>query len=414
MRHRVKSLWIVVIALLLLAALGFLIGAIGAFQPQRRHLLVAAAIFAGIGVLLIALYLLTFTVPDALRRRRSPSLRRRFEEEEHRRKRLDEAARTAKKRGGVLILLLILTGLVAALLAQSHALSRARTIERQASQEHTRLRQAATEAARAAVQRLADDDELTVDAPSEDWAVESIEQTPLGIATRVSIRDEQARFDLNNLAAPNSPGRRTAEDIAMDLQTLCGDFSPSARISALRDFVDEDSDGTHEADFYRRLEPPAVCPNRPLYGWRELLHVEGWSEEQLARRPRESAMDGFDARLLDHATLIPVARNHPIPINVNTASRETLRAVMGFEQDALVDTVLVLREIRPIRQLDVFSVTAGPETFDRLQPFLDVRSHYFRIHALAEQDGRQVVIDALVKREDDGRVQLLQWTEEPS
>lgn len=414
MRHRVKILWIVVASIALLVALFFFAMSIKAFQPQQGRLIVAGAYFAGLSGLLFVLYLLTFVAPDALRRRRSPSFKQRLEEENHRRERLEKADRAAQKRGGVLVLLLILTGLIAALLAQSHALTRARTIERQAAQEHTQLRQAATEAARLALQRLADDPDLTVDALSEDWAVEQTEQTPLGIQTQVSVRDEQAFFDLNNLAAPNSPGRRASEDIAMDLQTLCGDFAPSAKTSALRDFVDEDTDGARETDFYRRLVPPATCPNRALYGWREILHVDGWSEEQLARRPRASAMDGFNASLIDHATLIPVARTRPIPINVNTASRETLRAVMGIEQDALVDTVLVLREIHPIRQLDVFSITAGPETFDRLQPFLDVRSHYFRIRARAERDGRRAAVETLVKREDDGRVLVLQWVEEPS
>lgn len=414
MRHRVKTLWIVVAAIALLVAMAFFAMSIKAIHSQQSRLIVAGTYFAGLGGILFILYILIFVVPDVIRRRRSPSWKRRLEEENRRRKRMEEADRTAQKRGGVLVLLLILTGLIAALLAQSHALVRARIIERQAAQEHTRLRQAATEAARAALQRLADDDDLTIDSTNENWAAESIEQTPLGISTRVSIRDEQARFDLNNLAAPDSPGRRTSEDIVMDLQTLCGDFSPSARATALRDFVDEDSDGAHEADFYRRLSPPALCPNRALYGWREMLHIEGWSEEQLARRPRKSTMDGFDASLIDHTTLLPVARTRPIPINVNTASRETLRAVMGIEQDALVDTVLVLREIHPIRQLDVFSITAGPETFDRIQPFLDVRSHYFRIRALAEQDGRRAAVEALVKREDNGHVLLLQWVEEPS
>lgn len=200
----------------------------------------------------------------------------------------------------------------------------------------------------------------------------------------------------------------------MDIQTLCGDFSPAIRTAALRDFMDEDNSGAREGDFYRKLQPPLACPNRPLYGWGEILNVDGWTEEQLARRPREDSFDGFDASLVDHVTLIPVSRTRPIPININTATRETLRAVMGMDQDALVDTVLTLREIRPIRQLDVFSVTAGPGTFDRLQPFLDVRSQYFRVHTEAEQDGRRLGLEVLVKRESNGRVSILQWVEEPT
>ncbi len=400
----------------MVTAILFLARAMYAPQSQSKQLLVFAAWFGGAGLAILLLRFFLFTFPQFIKDRRSPSRRMRRKQSAiyNARGRDRRSAAHATQSGGVLILLLILVGLIAALLLQSHALSRTRSIRQQANQERTRLRMAAAEAARAALQRLADDDDLTVDTTNDTWAVRVEEESPLGIATRVTIRDEQARFDLNNLAAPPAPGRRTSDDIAMDIQTLCGDFSPAARTAALRDFVDEDNSGSREADFYRRLNPPATCPDRALYGWREILNIDGWSREQLARRPRESTLDGFDASLVDHVALIPVPRTHPIPVNVNTASRETLRAVMGIDQDALVNTVLTLREIRPIRQLDVFSVTAGPEAFDRLRPYLDVRSQYFRIRALAEQDGRRVGLDVMVKRESDGRVHILQWVEEPS
>lgn len=408
---------LVVGCILLLGAALFLILSIQAIEPQKEKLIEFSGLFGAAGAPFVILRFALFSLPDILKRRRSPSLQKRRKIEAERSARHAGKTPTPARQtqsGSVLILVLILAGLVAALLLQSNALARARAAASQASQEHTRLRQAATEAVRNALQRLANDDDLTVDTTNDTWAIQREEHTPLGIATQVSIRDEQARFDLNNLAIPPAPGRRSGEDIAMDLLTLCGNFSPAAQVGALRDFVDEDGGGAHEADFYRRLTPPSACPNRVLYGWSEIRSVDGWSEEQLARRPRTSSLDGFNASLVDHVTLIPVARIRPLPLNVNTASREALRAVVGLEQDNLVETALTLRALRPIRQLDVFSVTAGPETFDRIQPYLDVRSHYFRIHARAGQNGREVGIEALVHRQDDGRVLVLQWVEEPS
>lgn len=408
---------LVIGCILLLGAALFLVLSIKAIEPQKQKLIEFSGLFGAVGASFVILRFALFSLPDILKRRRSPSLKKRRKIEAERSARhtgKTPAPARQTQSGGVLILVLILAGLVAALLVQSNALARARAAASQASQEHTRLRQAATEAVRNALQRLADDDDLTVDTTNDTWAIQREERTPLGIATRISIRDEQARFDLNNLAIPPAPGRRSGEDIAMDLLTLCGDFSPTARIGALRDFVDEDGSGTYEADFYRRLSPPSAIPNRIVYGWREILSVAGWNEEHLARRPRTSSLDGFDASLVDHVTLIPAARIRPLPLNVNTASREALRAVVGLDQDALVETALTLRALRPIRQLDVFSVTAGPETFDRIQPYLDVRSHYFRVHARAGLNGREVGVEALVQRQDDGRVLVLQWVEEPS
>lgn len=413
-RHRFSLLLLVAGIIILLGAALFLALAPFSVEPQRDKLLLFAAWFGGAGLLLLLIRASIFVVPDLVRRRQSPSLQLRRAEATKRQQRLANQTNPQGKRGGVLILLLVLTGLVAALLLQSHALARTRTAERQASQEQTRLRQAAAEAALAALQRLADDDDLAVDSTNETWAARVEEQTPLGIFTWAAIRDEQSRFDINNLSLPDAPEQRSGEDIALDLQTLCGDFSPSARTDALRDFVDEDHNGAREGDFYRHLTPPRVCPDRVLYGWREVLNIDGWQEEQLARRSLESSLDGFSASLVDHVTLIPVARRRPIPININTASRETLRAVMGIEQDQLVDTVLTLRAIHPIRQLDVFSVTAGPENFERVRAYLDVRSHYFHVRARAEQDGRQAGVEALVMRQDNGRVLVLQWVEEES
>jgi type II secretory pathway component PulK len=150
-----------------------------------------------------------------------------------------------------------------------------------------------------------------------------------------------------------------------------------------------------------------------LYGWRELLAIDGWTESLFERRPRERVgRSGFDAHFAEHVTLIPVSRTRPIPINLNTASRETLRAVMGLEHDRLVDMVLTLRDIRPIRELDALIVTAGAEAFDRLRPHLDVRSRYFRIHARAERNGRRFESEALAIRENDGRIRIAQWLED--
>ncbi len=390
----------------------FLLFSLPARPPQSSELVKYGTGMACAGAALLLLRLAAFVLPEWNARRRSPSLRMRREEYARHQSRTSAPNRARGSEGGVLILMLILVGLVAALLAQSHALARARAARETALRERTMLRQAAIEAAREALQRLADDEDLGVDSASESWAAPLDRETPLGIATRVRVRDEQARFDLNNLGVAAGPGRRSAEDIVMDIKTLCGDFSPATRVAALRDFIDPDSAGPREADFYQKLNPPHRCADRVLSGWREAMVVDGWDESILARRPRERIAGSFDAQFVDQVALIPLPRTRPIPININTASRETLRAVMGIEQDRLVDMVLTLREIRPIRQLDVFIVTASPETFDRLRPFIDVRSRHFRVHARAEWNGRRYDIEALAVRSDDGRVRIAQWVED--
>lgn len=411
-RQRLRLLSLVVGVLLLLAALLFGVMAPFTMTPQREKLLYFAGWFGAVGGAIVLLRALWFVVPEVLARRRSPSQQQRKAEAVRRLPRAAAATPAAGKQGGILILVLLLTAFVGALLVQSHALARARSLSSSAEKERGELRWAAADAVRATLQRLADDEDLAVDSTNEWWAAPVDLTTPMGIAVRVRVHDGQSRYDLNNLGVNAKPGERSSEDILLDAQTLCGDFSPSARTAALRDFMDDNSDGAHERAFYQRQDPPAACPDRVLYGWREVLSANGWSEEQFAHRSRESTLDAFSASLPALVTLIPTPRKRVVPININTASRDTLRAVMGLEQDPLVDTVLTLRAIRPIRQLDVFAVTAGPGVFERLRPHLDVRSTYFRVEAIAEQAGRRATAQAWVARKGDGRVDVIQWVEE--
>lgn len=407
-RQRLRLLTLVVGVFLLLAAGLFLALAPFSYPTQRALLLNCALWFGAAGALVVFLRAVIFVFPEIRRRRESPSLRLR-RAQESRRRAPPSAAST--QQGSALILALILTGLVAALLVQTHTLVRIRTTRARHALDQTALRQAAADAVLAALQRLADDEDLGADSSNETWAVRREYETPLGISIISQIQDGQSRFDLNNLHVPPTPLRRTSEDVLLDLQTLCGEFGPGPSTLALRDFVDADQNGPRESPFYQALVPARRCPDRVLYGWQEALAIDGWTAARLARRPREFGTRGFNASLVDHVTLIPAPRVQPIPINVNTATRESLLAVMGLDQEPLVDTVLTLRAIRPIRQLDVFSVTAGPEVFDRFSLFLDVRSRYFKATARAYREGRSLFVESWVRRQDDGRVEILQWLE---
>ncbi len=410
-RQRLRLLTLVVGVFLLLAAGLFLALAAVSHPPQDGLLIAWAGGFAAAGGLIVLARGLLFVFPEYWRRRQSPSRRMRRAQSDRRHARPPHPSAGPEREGGALVLVLILVGLVAALLVQTHTLARTRAMLVRHEDARAALRLAAADAVLAALQRLADDEDLGADGTNEAWAARREYETPLGVSVRSQVRDGQARFDLNNLHLPPAPLRRAVEDIVMDLQTLCGEFSPGPATVALRDFVDADQNGPREAAFYRQTAPARRCADRPLYGWRELLAVDGWDETRLQRRPREAGTRGFNASLVDHVALIPSPRTHPVPLNVNTAGREALLAVMGFEQERLVETVLTLRAIRPIRQLDVFSVMVGPEVFDRFSPYLDVRSRFFIAEARAYRDGRAATVESWVRRQEDGRVEILQWLE---
>lgn len=393
----------------LVLGLGTMIALAALFQDElstaRPRLFSLASNYAIGGAALLVIHFLIFTLPHWIQTNRSPTHQRR---RSLGRNQLSSSDRDPR-RGGVLILVLVLVSLLSVLLVQAHALARHRLRAEENARATADLRRTATDAVWAALQRLADDPDLVVDTTNETWAAREEVTTPQGVSTLTRIWDGSNRFDLNNLALPVAPGERAAEDVVMDLLTLCGDFTPVARVSALRDFLDVQPAGLYEASHYAKRNPPEACPNRRLYAWGELLAIEGWTREAFARRPRTGVARIFEADLVDCLTLLPVPREKPLPININTASRETLTGVLGLGQDALVATILTLRSLKPIRDLEAVALMAEPGVFETVRPYLAVNSQHFEIEALAYAEGRSERIRARATRTREGRVDIVQW-----
>lgn len=371
-------------------------------KAKPAQLRLALMLAAAGGGLLIA-HFLFFSLPHMIMEWRSPTRQRRTASF----KRM--ARPDAKKEGGVLVLTLVLLALMTVLLVQSQALARGRLRGEEAADQTAALRRAATEAVYSAMRRLADDPDLAVDTTNETWALREDITSPLGVGLLTQVTDGASRFDLNNLALSTPGSIRPAGDILMDMLTLCGDFAPSARMVALTDYVDDNPAGLYERDYCAKQVPPAACPNRALYGWGELLSVAGWSKELFARKVRAGVAQTFDADLVDLVTVMPFPREKPLPININTASRETLTGVLGLGQDALVASILALRAIKPIRDVETLEVMAEQGFFQTVRPYLSVRSSLFEIQAQAYKDGRTAQVRALASRDREGRVDIVQW-----
>ena len=311
--------------------------------------------------------------------------------------------------GSVLIMVLIITALVSGLVLQAQLSARTHHRLEDSNVRAVRLRHAATDALRDALVELANDEDLRIDHPDEAWAQPRDRTDPSGIPTLVTIVDQNRFFDFNNLNLPDNPLIRSPQFIARDLLNVCGDFTPGTRVQALHDWVDENSDGLLEYIHYDEKVPPYDTPDRVMYGWNELLLIEAWDRSLFIPRSRRDLDEAFRANLVDSMTVIPVPRESPIPVNINTASQDTLQGVLGLENDSLVYSIVNRRKLGPIRNLDAANLAVDPNLIAAIGPYLSLGSSYFRASSTAYEDGHTESVEALVFRDTRGSVEILQW-----
>ncbi|MCX7010461.1 MAG: type II secretion system protein GspK, partial [Kiritimatiellaeota bacterium] len=186
-------------------------------------------------------------------------------------------------------------------------------------------------------------------------------------------------------------------------------YSPVDRLAALGDWVDDDANGLWETPFYRQQSPPYESANRPLFTWGELLHIHGFNRDFFRPHESETVFTRTATNLLDSFTIVPIPRDRPVRVNVNTASREVLLAIAGVDQASAVQQLLALRESGPLRSLQPIRRAVPPAMQDAVERFLDVRSLYFRVEAVAMQDGQSERIFALARRNENGALAIVQW-----
>ena len=319
--------------------------------------------------------------------------------------------RDADKDGAVLILLLVLVALITGLVLQAQISARGRLRLHEANLRQVQLQNAATEGIRQALELLTSDADLKVDHLDEAWTKPFRYTDPDRVSVHVFIEDENRYFDINNLSVPYAPGsaHRNPMDIYLDLLNQCGEFSAVGLGNALLDWIDEDEQGFQETSFYLAKEPPYRPGNRLIYEWNELLWVDGHTRLMFDRPAQTRIFESFESNLIDSLTILPVPRPSAIPINLNTAEKGALRGVLGMGYEGLVDTILATRLIQPIRSLDALAVAEEPEVVAQWQPYVSVRSSYFRIQASAHIEGHSEQIQVLALRRGDGDMKILQW-----
>ncbi len=297
----------------------------------------------------------------------------------------------------ILVLVLILLAAVMALALGAQAAARAALRAEERRTLHARLRAAAGEAAWDALRELAADTSPLVDHTNEAWAAPRTNMLPDAIETRAELLDATRDYNVNNLAlAMTNPAVRTPTAVARDLLALARWPDPDGTVQALRDWADADAEGAREAGFHRLVGSGLAPPNAPFESPAELAAV------LRAGRPAAPERDPAGWAVL------PLEAGRLTPVNVNTAGREALLAVLGPGRAALVEALCRRRDARPVVALaDVLDA----ETLRAAAPHLATGSRYFSVAARAALDGRQAAVRGLVRRNERGGIEVLRWVE---
>lgn len=392
---------------LILGVLSMVLGAVLALlaffqsQPMTQPIWMICLAYAGGGLLLLLLHTL---LGLSKRGRRRKGGGRPAEE-------IPERTAPARgKDGMVLVLVLVLLGMTTVLLFHVQYTARMTQQADLKRWQDARLRTALIDEGLHRARQLADDDDLAVDHLEKAWLDNTETVRPDGITTISRVTDLNRYVDINNLNLGDDFSRQNhTERFLIEAMTKAGDFTPIERTVALTDWMDADDDGIRESEFYLAMDPPYAVPDTSLQSWNELLLIHGFTTEYLERKPLHVIGRPFSANIVDLLALVPGPRNQPVPVNINTAPIEVLESIFGLEQEPLAQYIRIARADRPFRSIDALLAQADQALFTELAPFLSVRSTHFLIEVRAFEERRNAGLRAVVHREPEGRVHILQW-----
>lgn len=319
-------------------------------------------------------------------------------------------ATSGADQGMILVMVLMLLGLITALVIQAQVAARMmlRAEERQSLQ--VQLRAAALDAAWGALRLLADDADLQVDHTNEPWAEPLDQLLPNGIETTVQIVDENRFFDINNLwrlerhvsARVSGKTMRIPLDIVRDLLASSRRPDPSDQAQALKDWIDPDHEGLREASYYQGLNPPVDIADALMESPQELAGVLALP------RMGGDVPQGFTV-LPDRSTRIVPINGALSAINLNTADRTVIAAVLGRQDAHRVDDLCRFRDAGPLSSLLPLNrlINAGGQ--NAWAPYVDVKSSFFSVIACATKEGRSEQMYGLVYRDPQGHIDILRW-----
>jgi general secretion pathway protein K len=264
--------------------------------------------------------------------------------------------------------------------------------------ENLAARAQADSLARAATQRAAAilaEDDASVDHLNEPWAHRLPPIPAEGAMLAGTIADEQAKFNLNNLARGEAP---SPADVAVLQRLLAQVGLPASLADAIVDWIDPDDAVTRPAGAEDRddlgLEPAFGAANRTIGEVAELAQVEGMTPEALAR-------------LAPYVTALP----DETAVNVNTASATVLLALVPSLSPADAGRIVEQRGRAPFRGREEFLRALPRASSTPAAVSIDVRSRFFSAEVTVQVGRAAAGYRALIERGEHRRAVIVGLTQ---
>jgi len=296
-----------------------------------------------------------------------------------------------RMRGAAIVLAMLIAALAAAVAATVFA-DQQRWIR---TVEHRRDQVQAQALAMAGVQwtrQILDDDarRSEIDHLGEPWAL-TLPPIPLEDGeVRGAIVDAQGRLNINALGTADA----SAEQERVRLTRLFAQRGiPPAALAGMSDWIDTDSvvrESGGEDAFYLAQPVPRLAANAPVLRVAELGLAKGVTPRALAA-------------VLPFLSALPAGT----PVNVNTAPREVLAAILGNIGGESLEALVADRARKPFTTIAEFRSRLPDGASLASDAALSVKSNYFYVTIEARQGATLSHARALVRRGGGGKPEIV-------
>lgn len=223
---------------------------------------------------------------------------------------------------------------------------------------------------------------------------------------KVMIEDHSGKIQINRIVNSDGKGVNQGQIDLLTRFLSSKEFHIDPEevndiVDAIKDWIDSDDEVTDfgaESTYYQSLDRPYDCRNGPMESLEELLLVKGISRELFFGTTENPGISKY------------LSIHGKGKININTADPLILRALLGQDNEDLVQSMVTYREDdeNDLSSSDWYISALGPNEDILDKRLVSTRSSHFEIKSLGMKDTMSKGVRGIVER-DKTMIRILSW-----